>query len=81
MAYSLSDVHAHYDETVFDADRDAVLAAQHAAGVKLIINSGSSVPSSRRSVELARKWDFVLASVGVFPLEAYTCLLYTSRCV
>lgn len=72
MAYSLSDVHAHYDETVFDADRDAVLAAQHAAGVKLIINSGSSVPSSRRSVELARKWDFVLASVGVFPLEAYT---------
>ena len=46
--------------------------AQHAAGVKLIINSGSSVPSSRRSVELARKWDFVLASVGVFPLEAYT---------
>lgn len=72
MAYSLSDVHTHYDETVFDTDRDSVLAAQRAAGVKLIINSGSSVPSSRRSVDLAHRWDFVRASVGVFPLEAYT---------
>lgn len=72
MDYSLSDVHAHYDETVFDSDRDQVLAAMHKAGVKLIINSGSSVPSSRRSVDLAHRWDFVKASVGVFPLEAYT---------
>lgn len=72
MPYSLTDVHAHYDETVFDNDRDAVLTAMHKKGVKLIINSGSSVPSSHRSVALAHSYDFMRASVGVFPLEAYT---------
>ena len=68
----ITDVHAHYDETVFDADRDAVLRALHSSGVDAIINSGSSVPSSRRSVDLAHAHDFVWASVGVFPLEAYS---------
>ena len=72
MQYPLSDVHTHYDETVFDADRTAVLNAMRDSGVQLIVNSGSSVPSSRRSVELARSFDFMRASVGVFPLEAYT---------
>ena len=84
MQYPLSDVHTHYDETVFDADRTAVLNAMRDSGVQLIVNSGSSVPSSRRSVELARSFDFMRASVGVFPLEAYTvpegCLFLLNDC-
>ena len=55
MSYALSDVHTHYDETVFDTDRDAVLTEMHRKGVELIINSGSSVPSSKRSVILAHR--------------------------
>ncbi len=71
MLHSIFDVHAHYDEVAFDADRAAVLAAEHAAGVSGVINSGSSVPSSRRSLALAHRFAHVYASVGVFPLEAY----------
>lgn len=71
MLHSIFDVHAHYDETVFDADRAAVLNAEHANGVCGVINSGSSVPSSRRSLALAHQFGHVYASVGVFPLEAY----------
>lgn len=71
MLHSIFDVHAHYDEAVFDADRAAVLCEEHASGVCGVMNSGSSVPSSRRSLALAHRFDHVYASVGVFPLEAY----------
>lgn len=70
MLHAMFDVHAHYDETVFDADRGEVLRAEQAAGVCGVINSGSSVPSSRRSLDLAHRFAQVYASVGVFPLEA-----------
>lgn len=71
MIRNITDVHTHYDEKVFDADRDSVLRAQQANGVCAIISSGSSVPSSERALDLARRYDFIHASVGVFPLEAY----------
>lgn len=72
MIRNITDVHTHYDESVFDADRDEVLRAQQAAGVCAIISSGSSVPSSERALALAHSYEFIHASVGVFPLEAYT---------
>lgn len=68
----ITDVHAHYDEAVFNEDRQEVLRSLHSSGVAFIINSGSEVPSSERSVKLAEEYDFVWASVGVFPLEADT---------
>ncbi len=67
----ITDTHAHYDETAFDSDRKQVLDSLHENGVEFIINSGSDVPSSERSAALARSYDFVYASVGVFPLSAY----------
>ena len=45
--------------------RTAVLNAMRDSGVQLIVNSGSSVPSSRRSVELARDFDFMRLGGGV----------------
>lgn len=68
----LTDLHTHYDETVYAANRHQMLLAQKAAGVCGIVNSGSDLPSSQRSVDLAAEYDFVWASVGVFPLSAYT---------
>ena len=68
----LTDLHTHYDETVYAANRHQTLLAQKAAGVCGIVNSGSDLPSSQRSVDLAAEYDFVWASVGVFPLSAYT---------
>lgn len=64
------DTHCHLDFKDFDPDRDAVLERAKAAGVERIINIGSSIEGSRRSVALAQKYDMVYASVGVHPHDA-----------
>ena len=66
----LTDVHAHYDDKRYDADRDEVIQAVKKSGVALVINSGSDIITSKTSVELAEKYDFIYASVGVHPHES-----------
>lgn len=65
----LFDTHAHFDDEQFDADRDEVLKSLKSYGVGNIVNIGSSMKTSRTSVALAEKYDFVYASVGVHPSE------------
>ena len=66
------DAHAHYDDHAFDADRDELLSSMAEKGVGYILNSGSDIPSSEASVELAGLYPFVYAAVGVHPHEAKT---------
>ncbi len=66
----LIDTHCHLDFKDFDADRDEVIDRALKAGVSRIVNVASSVEGSRRSVELADKYDMVYATVGVHPHEA-----------
>lgn len=76
------ETHAHYDDDAFDADRDSLLQGIHrgthvsgegetdasqAVPVSRIINCGASLRTSRNSLELARKYDFIYAAVGVHP--------------
>jgi TatD DNase family protein len=63
------DTHAHYDDDAFDEDREELLAGMNAAGVEYIVNVGASMASSERSVNLAEKYPFVYAAVGVHPDE------------
>lgn len=65
----LFDTHAHFDDEQFDADRDEVLKGLKSYGVGNIVNIGSSMKTSRTSVALAEKYDFVYAAVGVHPSE------------
>ena len=67
MSALLFDTHAHYDSRKFDADRDAVLSGLPDRGVGLVVNPGCDLPSSRKAVELARRYPFVYAAVGVHP--------------
>ena len=64
------DAHAHYDDKAFDIDRDELLSSISRSGVSLIINAGDSVESSKRSIELAEKYDFIYAAVGIHPEHA-----------
>ena len=66
----LFDTHAHLDEKRFDADRDEVLERMREAGMALCMCVGADMPSSRTSVELAKREPMVYASVGVHPHEA-----------
>ena len=63
----LFDTHAHYDDERFGADREALLASMPEKNVGLIVNPGCDIPSSRAAVELAGKFDFVYAAVGIHP--------------
>lgn len=64
------DSHAHYDDAAFDADRDAVLSALPAAGVAGVLNCGVDAASSAACVDLALRYTFCHAAVGIHPEEA-----------
>ncbi len=65
----LFDTHAHYDSGAFDADRQEVLASMPGRGVELILDPGCDLESSRKAVELAERFPFVYAAVGVHPSD------------
>ena len=67
MLTGLFDTHAHYDARQFDPDRDQVLSALPGQGVELVVDPGCDLASSRKAVELAGRWPFVYAAVGVHP--------------
>ena len=63
----LFDTHAHYDSTRFEPDRESVLSALPGAGVELVVNPGCDIPSSYAALELARRFPYVRAAVGLHP--------------
>ena len=69
MLKGIIDTHCHMDDPCFADRLDQVLEEQQAAGVVVIMNSGSELPSSLRSCEMAEKYDMVYASVGIYPNE------------
>ncbi len=64
------DVHCHLNLHSFDQDYDEVARRAFDAGVKAIVNTGTSIPSSIRAVELAYKYENMYAIVGVHPHHA-----------
>ena len=64
------DTHAHYDDKAFDTDRDDVINNAHLAGAEVIVNAAQDYLSSIKCIELAEKFNFVYAAVGVHPHEA-----------
>lgn len=63
------DSHAHYDSSKFNEDRDKLLNSMEKNGVGTIVNSGASWKSVTEVVELAEKYPFVYAAVGLHPDE------------
>ena len=66
------DAHAHLDDPILAPAEAEILAAAKAAGVGLVINASSDLPSSEASVALAARHDCVRAVIGVHPHEAKT---------
>ncbi len=63
------ETHAHYDDEAFNEDRQQLLDSMKEAGIGNIVNIGANMASSRASVELAHKYDFIYATVGVHPSD------------
>lgn len=64
---TLFDTHAHLDDEQFDADRDAVVARAHAAGVSTIVAVGTTADSSQKCIDIAARYAGVYAAVGIQP--------------
>lgn len=65
------DTHAHYDDDSFDIDRDELLSSLPKNDVKFVINQGIDIKTSKFSIELAEKYDYIYAAVGIQPQEVY----------
>ena len=64
------DTHAHYDDSDFDPDRDEIISSLPEQGVSLVVNAGSSMPSSRTAMAIAEKYPFIYFAAGVHPHDA-----------
>ena len=66
----LIDSHAHLDDERFDKDRDTLIKSLKENGIDLVINPGSDVLSSIKSVSLSEQYENIYAAVGVHPHSA-----------
>lgn len=62
----LVDVHCHLDFDQYDDDREAVLA-ECGERMEAVINSGTNVERNRASLDLADRYGFVHATLGIHP--------------
>ncbi len=61
------DTHTHLDDEKFDTDRDELIESFKSQGLTLAVNIGANLATSKASVALAEKYDFIYATVGVHP--------------
>lgn len=64
------DVHCHLNFHKFDTDVEEVIDRAKEAGAETIINTGTSIASSLKTVELAEKYDGLYSIVGIHPHHA-----------
>ncbi len=63
----LVDVHCHLSFKEFDHDRDAVIQRARDANVVAILESGTEYDTNRKALELAKKYDIIKPSLGIYP--------------
>ena len=69
MKPMIFDSHAHYDSKQFEEDRDQLLNSMQENGIGTIVTSAADWDSVTEVVELAEKYPFIYAAVGLHPDE------------
>lgn len=64
------DTHAHLDSEQFEEDFEDIILNIINNNISLIVNPGCDLPTSKKSVELSEKYDFIYSAVGFHPHEA-----------
>lgn len=59
--------HAHYDDERFDSDREKLLSSMQEQGIETIVNVGSDLKGTQKTVALANAYDFIYGAVGIHP--------------
>ena len=63
------DTHAHLDFKEFDSDQDKVIKRAFNSGIEKIINIGCNLERSINSINLAKKYKNIYATVGIHPRD------------
>lgn len=63
----LFDSHVHLDDERFDEDRESLIASLEQNGIEFAVNIGADMTTSKASIDLAEKYAFLYATVGVHP--------------
>ena len=64
------DAHCHMQFEKFEGDSDAVIRDAISKGVTIIVNTGTSIDSSKKAVDLAERYPELFAIVGIHPHHA-----------
>ena len=63
----LFDSHAHYDDEKFDNDRDEIIKDIYNSGVTKFVSAGYSLESSKKGIEISKKYEYVYTTCGISP--------------
>jgi len=64
----LIDTHCHIDNEMYDEDRE-ILIKEMEKELELAVNIGYDIDSTKNSIELAKKHDFIYATAGIHPCD------------
>lgn len=64
------DVHAHYDDPAFDADREEVISKLLSNEICAIVNGATDIETTEKGIELSRKFNGFYTTVGYHPEKA-----------
>lgn len=63
------ETHAHYEDKKFDPDRAELLRTMPCLGISPVVNVGSTIETTKQSIQLADDYSFIYAAAGIHPSE------------
>lgn len=61
------DSHAHLNDEKFDEDREEIIEKIHREGIEKFITAGYSIESSKKAIELCKKYEYMYPICGISP--------------
>ena len=61
------DGHSHYNDEQFDEEIEEVIKRTYENGITKIICAGYDIESSKKSLEISKKYDFIYSTCGISP--------------
>ena len=66
------ETHAHYSDDVFVNNQDEILKKCKASGIEYIIDIGYNIESSKKTIDLSQKYDYIYSAIGIHPHDVKT---------
>ena len=63
------DSHSHYNDEKFDEDREQILEEIYKAGVTKVIVAGYDINSSKKAVDLSKKYKYIKKIYGIYQID------------